>query len=57
MKKNYVNAEIVICGFSSEDVISTSSGLSGLTGKITVNESTPGIGGDSINIGFDGLGE
>ena len=54
MKKIYTNVEIELCRLSSEDIMSVSSEIAALSGNINADAAVPGIGGDSISIGFDG---
>lgn len=53
MKKIYTSVEVELCRLSSEDIMTVSAEIAALTGNVTADGSTPGIGGDSISIGFD----
>lgn len=52
--KKYTNVEFELCRLSSEDIMAISSEIAALEGNLAADASAPGIGGDSISIGFDG---
>lgn len=51
--KKYTNVEFELCRLSSEDIMTVSSEIAKLEGNLTADATAPGIGGDSISIGFD----
>ena len=53
MKKMYTNVAFELCRLSSEDIMTVSSEIAKLEGNLAADASVPGIGGDSISIGFD----